>query len=83
MTYQITVSASKQGEFLKIIESLFRLGVVEKYGRAESLVVPGEPVEVDALLLTLAQSEKQVEEGLSFSPAEAKIFLKAWQQRKK
>lgn len=81
MTYQITVSASKQSEFLQIIESLLRLGVVKKYIRAESLVVPGEPVAIDALLQTLAESEKQVEGGLSFSPAEAKLFIKSWQER--
>jgi len=83
MTYQISISSSKQTEFLQIIESLFRLGVVEKYSRAESMVVPGEAVDVNELLKTLSESEKQIEEGLSFSPREAKAFLKSWQQRKK
>ncbi len=76
MTYQIQITPSKQGEFLQIIESLQKLGVIENYHRSESFVVPGEPVALDDLLKTLAESEKQIEEGLSFSTAEAKVFLK-------
>jgi hypothetical protein len=82
MTYQIQIAPSKQVEFLQIIESLHRLGVIEKYQRAESLVVPGEPVPLDALLQTLEESEQQIENGLSFSTAEAKVFLEAWKKRK-
>ena len=83
MVYQIKVSQSKQAEFLQIIESLFRLGVVEKYNEAESTVVPGEALNADDLLKTLAESKQQIKDGLSFSPEEAKVFIKAWQQRKK
>ena len=83
MTYQIQIAPSKQGEFLQIIESLQRLGVIKKYQRSESLVVPGEPISVDALLQTLEESERQADEGLSFSTAEAKVFLQAWKKRKR
>jgi hypothetical protein len=83
MTYQIQIAPSKQVEFLQIIESLHRLGVIEKYQRAESLVVPGEPVPLDALLQTLEESEQQIENGLSFSTAEAKVFLETWKKRKR
>ena len=81
MTYQIQIAPTKQGEFLQIIESLQRLGVIKKYQQHESYVLPGEPLSFDALLQTLQESEQQIGEGLSFSPLEAKAFLQSWKQR--
>lgn len=83
VTFQIQITPSKQSEFLQIIESLQRLGVIQNYVRSESFVLPGEPVSLDALLKTLDESEQQVAEGLSFSTAEAKVFLHEWKQRKR
>lgn len=83
MTYQIQITPSKQSEFLQIVDTLKKLGVVENYQRSESYVTPGDSVAIDTLLQTLEESENQTVKGLSFTTAEAKIFLKAWQQRKK
>jgi hypothetical protein len=83
MVYQIQITPSKQGEFVQIIESLQKLGVIKQFRRSESYVTPGEPIEIGDLMQTLEESEKQIAEGLSFSPASAKVFIKAWQQRKK
>ena len=83
MVYQIQITPSKQGEFVQIIESLQKLGVIKQFRRSESYVTPGEPVDLDDLMETLEESEKQISEGSSFSPASAKLFMKAWQQRKK
>ncbi len=83
MVYQIEISPSKQSEFIQIIESLKKLGVITQFHRSESYVTPGEPVSIDELMNTLKESEQQIKDGLSYSPTSAKEFLKAWQQRKK
>ena len=83
MVYQIQITPSKQSEFIQIIESLQQLGVITKFRRSDSYVTPGETVNIEELMETLGESERQITEGLSFSPASAKVFLKAWQQRKK
>ena len=78
VTFQIQITPSKQGEFLQIIESLQRLGVIQHFVRSESYMQPGGTVPLDSLVKILGESERQIAEGLSFSPAEAKVFLHQW-----
>ncbi len=63
MTYHINVSKTNVKEFLQIIHSLHRLGVVESYESTRDLVTPGEPLAIDTLLNVLAKSEAEIAEG--------------------
>lgn len=81
MTYQIEIEETKTAEFLQIVESLRRLGVVVSVKEIASLVLPGDPVSDVDLTELVRESEAQIGRGESFSASEIKEFMQASRNR--
>ena len=81
MTFQIEIAETKTTEFLQIVESLRRLGVVISIKEIASFVLPGEPVSDIDLKNVVQESEAQIARGEFFTPIELKEFMQAWRQR--
>ena len=81
MTYQIEIEESKTADFLQIVESLRRLGVVVSIREFGSFVLPGMPISDGDLTELVQGPEKQIALGESFSAFEIKEFMQAWRQR--
>jgi hypothetical protein len=81
VTYQIQISESKQEAFLEIVKSLKNLGVVASYDVFESLVRPGNPLDTEALLNILKESEQQVKNGDVVPSHQVSTFIKQWRQK--
>ena len=56
MTYHINVKNSNIKEFLQIIHSLRRLGVIESFHSSRDLVTEGDPIDEKTLLNILDNS---------------------------
>ena len=78
MTYQIEIEEPKTIEFLQIIQSLQRLGVVRSVRKTASLALPGEPASELDLENLVQESTRQIAEGQSFSGEEMRQLLKTW-----
>ena len=64
MTYQINVQQSKIEEFLLIIQSFKKLGVVKSFQSSESLAIPSDkPASNDQLMRILNRAEDEVNAG--------------------
>lgn len=82
MTYQINIKKSKTEEFLLIIESLKKLGVVQSFKSTESLVTPSEaPVSTDRLLEVLDRAEEEITEGKVVPSEQVHQMIQNWKQK--
>ncbi len=82
MTYQINIKKSKTEEFLLIIESLKKLGVVQSFKSTESLVTPSEaPVSTDRLLEVLDRAEEEILEGKTVPSEQVHQMIQNWKQK--
>ena len=79
MTYQINIKKSKTEEFLLIIESLKKLGVVQSFKSTESLAIPSEvPVSTDRLMETLDRAETEITEGKVVPSEQVHQMIQNW-----
>ncbi len=81
MTYHINVNGDNIKEFLQIIRSLRRLGVIESIESSSDLISEGEPIEEDTLLNILKHSEEEIECGKSISMKDVKKQIKNWRKQ--
>ena len=82
MTYQINIKKSKTEEFLLIIESLKKLGVVQSFKSTESLVTPSEaPVSTSRLLEVLDRAEEEIIEGKTVPSEQVHQMIQNWKQK--
>ncbi len=82
MTYQINIKKSKREEFLLIIESLKKLGVVQPFKSTESLVIPSEtPVSTSRLLEVLDRAEEEIIEGKTVPSEQVHQMIQNWKQK--
>lgn len=83
MTYQINIKKSKVEEFLLIIESLKKLGVVQSFKSTESLALPtdGAPASTAQLLEILDRSEKEITEGKVIPSEQVHQMIESWKQK--
>lgn len=82
MTYYINVNDDNLKDFLKIIQSLKNVGVINSYDSVGTLGVEGEAISDDALLSILELSKKEIEFGKSYSSDEVKKITKGWKKQK-
>jgi len=80
MTYHINIKNSKTEEFLLIIESLKKLGVVQSFKTADSLAIPGteEPVTTKELIKVLDKAEKESMAGKILPSEQVKKMIESW-----
>lgn len=80
MTYQINIKKSKVEEFLLIIESLKKLGVVQSFKSTESLAIPteGEPASTDELMKILDRAEKEITESKVVPSEQVHKMIQSW-----
>ena len=82
MTYQINIKKSKTEEFLLIIESLKKLGVVQSIKSTESLVIPSDmPISTDRLMETLDRAETEITEGKVVPSEQVHQMIQSWKQK--
>ena len=80
MTYHINVKNSNIKEFLQIIHSLRRLGVIESFHSSRDLVTEGEPIDEKTLLNILDNSKEEIKTGKQFSMEEVREQIKNWKK---
>lgn len=79
MIYQINMDKNKTEEFLLIIESLRKLGVVQSFKSTENLVTPSKtPVSTSRLLEVLDRAEKEIIEGKTVPSEQVHQMLQNW-----
>jgi len=82
MTYQINIKKSKTKEFLLIIESLKKLGVVQSFKSTENLVIPSEaPISTYRLLEMLDRAETEITKGKIVPSEDVHQMIQNWKQR--
>ena len=84
MTYQINIKKSKTEEFLLIIESLKKLGVVQSFKTTNSLVIPpkdGSPISTDQLMEVLEEAEKNITESKVMPSEQVHQMIQNWKQK--
>lgn len=82
MTYRINIKKSKTEEFLLIIESLKKLGVVQSFKSTENLAIPSEePISTERLLETLDRAETEITEGKVIPSAQVHKMIQTWKQQ--
>ena len=82
MNYYINVNKDNLKDFLKIIQSLKNLGVINSYDSVGTLGIEGEAISDDALLSILELSKQEIELGKSYSSDEVKEITKSWKKQK-
>ncbi|MEN0049387.1 MAG: hypothetical protein AAF806_20170 [Bacteroidota bacterium] len=80
MTYQIQVSSNTKDDFVKIIQSLQNIGVVENFQESKSWALEGSELSEKELLAALKEREQEIAEGQFFTTTELRKFLKVWRQ---
>ncbi len=79
MTYQINIKKSKTEEFLLIIESLKKLGVVQSFKSTENLAIPSkEPTSTEQLLETLDRAKGEITEGKVVPSDQVHEMIQNW-----
>lgn len=78
MTYQIQIKSGLNEDFIKIIESLKNLGLVENFHQTKSLSLEGATLSESSLLKVLKEREKERENGNFLTQEELIKFLKIW-----
>ncbi|MEM1121386.1 MAG: hypothetical protein AAGJ18_13120, partial [Bacteroidota bacterium] len=82
MIYQINVQQSKVEEFLLIIQSLKKLGVVKSVQSSESLAIPSEiPATTEKLMQRLNRAEEEGTIGKVVPSAQVKKMIESWKQK--
>ena len=81
MTYHINVSKANIKEFLQIISSLKKLGVIESVVSTSDLVREGKPIEIKTFLNILKNSEQEIEEKHSLSMEKVKKQIESWKEK--
>jgi len=81
MTYHINVKQDNIKEFLQIIRSLKKLGVIESVESNLDLVQEGDALDEDTLLNVLKFSKEEIKEGKSFSMDDVKKQIENWKKR--
>ena len=82
MNYYINVNKDNLKDFLKIIQSLKNLDVINSYDSVGTLGIEGEAISDDALLSILELSKQEIELGKSYSSDEVKEITKSWKKQK-
>lgn len=82
MIYQINVQKSKVEEFLLIIQSLKKLGVVKSVQSSESLAIPSDnPATTEQLMQRLNRAEDEVESGKVVRSEQVQKMIESWKQK--
>jgi len=81
MTYHINVKRDSLKEFIQIIKTLRSLGVIESIDSTSDLIKEGEPLDEETLLNILDHSEKEINDGKSFTMEDVKNQIKNWKKR--
>ena len=81
MTYHINVNQDNNNEFLQIILSLRKLGVIESVESTTNLVIEGKPIQENTLLNILKHSKEEMKEGKSFTIDEVKKQIESWKKK--
>ncbi|MEM0994353.1 MAG: hypothetical protein AAF847_07205 [Bacteroidota bacterium] len=80
MTYQIQVKPNTKDDFVKIIQSLQNVGVVEHFQETKSWALDGRQLSEQELFMELQKREQEIADGQFFTTTELRKFLKVWRQ---
>ena len=81
MTYHINVNKTNIKQFLKIVQLLRSLGVIESIHSSKDLIQEGDQLEEETLLNILNNSKEEIKDGKSFTMDEVKEQIKSWKKR--
>ena len=67
MEFQININQAYLQEFLRVVNALKSKGVVSSYEEKNKFVTPGPSLTTDEILAMLIESDRQIDEGKSYS----------------
>lgn len=81
MSYLINIDEAHREEFLKIIESFKKIGLVKDYQENTSELSEGNALSDDELKNMVNISRQQLQAGEGLTTSEAKEKIKSWHKK--